>query len=75
MALEFLSIPAVSAEPEHIFSGAKITLSARCCALGDDSSNALECLKSWQRDGLVSGCPLCSGIKKMDQMLAALDEI
>ena len=74
MAIDFLSILAMSAEPERVFSGAKVTLSARRCALGDDSNNALECLKSWQRDSLVSGSSLYTGIENMDQMLAALNE-
>jgi hypothetical protein len=42
------------AEPERVFSGAKITLSDRRCSLGDEAINALECLKSWHRDGLIS---------------------
>jgi len=31
MAIEILSIPAMSAEPERVFSGAKITLTDRGC--------------------------------------------
>ena len=54
MALEYLSIPAMSAEPERVFSGARITISDRRCSLGDEAIYALECLKSWQRDGLIS---------------------
>jgi len=46
MALEYLSIPAMSAEPERVFSGAKTTISDRRCSLGDEAINALECLKS-----------------------------
>ena len=46
MALEYLSIPAMSAEPERVFSGAKITISDRRCGLGDEAINALQCLKS-----------------------------
>jgi hypothetical protein len=54
MALEYLSIPAMSAVPEQVFSGAKITISDRRCGMGDEAINALECLKSWYRDGLIS---------------------
>ena len=36
------------------FSGAKITISDRRCGMGDEAINALECLKSWYRDGLIS---------------------
>ena len=54
MALEYLSIPAMSAEPERVFNGAKITISDHRCGMGDEAINALECLKSWYRDGLIS---------------------
>lgn len=49
MALEYLIIPAMSAEPERVFSGAKIAASDRRCRLRDDAINALECLKSWDQ--------------------------
>jgi len=39
MALEYLSIPAMSAEPERVFSGAKITISHRRCSMGDPGSS------------------------------------
>jgi hypothetical protein len=71
-ALEYLSIPAMSAEPERVFSGAKITISDRRCRLGDDAINALECLKSWNRDGLISGSR--EDIRQLDAMHLALCE-
>jgi hypothetical protein len=70
MALEFLSILAMSAEPERVFSGAKITISDRRCQLGDDAVNALECLKSWHRDGLISATH--AEITEVEDMLRAL---
>jgi hypothetical protein len=54
MTLEYLRIPAMSAEPESVFSCAKIAIPDRRCSLGDEATNALECLKSWHRDGLIS---------------------
>jgi hypothetical protein len=45
MALGFLSIPAMSAEPERVFSSAKITIDDRRCQLSDEAVNALECPK------------------------------
>jgi hypothetical protein len=48
MALEILSIPAMSTEPERVFSGAKITISDCQCSLGDNIVEALECCKSWE---------------------------
>jgi hypothetical protein len=47
MAVDILSIPAMSAEPERLFSGAKITLRDRRNRLGSEVVEALECLKSW----------------------------
>jgi hypothetical protein len=47
MAVDILSIPAMSAEPERLFSGAKITITDRRNRLGSDMIEALECLKSW----------------------------
>jgi hypothetical protein len=47
MALDMLSIPAMSAEPERLFSGAKISITDRRTRLGIELIEALECLKSW----------------------------
>jgi hypothetical protein len=47
MALNILLIPAMSADPERLFSGAKITISDRRNRLGIYTIEALECLKSW----------------------------
>ena len=51
MALDVLSIPAMSAEPERLFSGAKITITDRRNRLGIESIEATECLKSWFSKG------------------------
>lgn len=50
MALDILSIPAMSAEPERLFSGAKVTITDRRNQLGIESIQAIECLKSWLGD-------------------------
>ena len=47
MALDILSIPAMSADLERLVSGAKITISDRRNRLGITTIQALECLKSW----------------------------
>ena len=47
MALDILSIPAMSADLERLVSGAKITISDRRNRLGIMTIQALECLKSW----------------------------
>jgi hypothetical protein len=49
MALDMLSIPAMSASPERLFSGASITITERRNRLGNESIEALECLKSWYK--------------------------
>jgi hypothetical protein len=72
MALDYLTIPAMSAEPERVFSGAKITLSDRRYRMGDDALEALECLKSWQRDGLIAVTR--KDIKAVEEILHALYE-
>ncbi|KAI8402270.1 hypothetical protein FOFC_17577 [Fusarium oxysporum] len=61
MAVDILSIPAMSAEPERLFSGAKITITDRRNRLGSDVIEALECLKSswfWMRD--FQGDEICA---------------
>ena len=47
MAIDILSIPAMSAELERLFLGAKITVTERRNRLGVDTIEYLECLKSW----------------------------
>lgn len=49
MALDMLSIPAMSASPERLFSGAGMTITERRNRLGNESIEALECLKSWYK--------------------------
>jgi hypothetical protein len=49
MALDILSIPAISTKPERLFSGAKISLTDCQNRIGDDLLQALECLKSWHK--------------------------
>lgn len=49
MALDILSIPAMSAEPERLFSSAKLTLSETRNRLGIELIQAFECLKSWNK--------------------------
>ena len=53
MALDMLSIPAMSAEPERLFSSAKITITDRRNKLGIKSIQAIECCKSWLCDSSI----------------------
>jgi hypothetical protein len=54
MALDILSIPLMSAEPERLFSSAKVTISERRTNLGIESIEAIECLKSWLKSDNIS---------------------
>jgi hypothetical protein len=54
------------------YSSVKITLTDRRCRMGDDAIEALECLKSWQRDGLIAATK--QDIKVIEDMWNALCE-
>ena len=54
MALDLLSIPAMSAEVERLFSSCKITITDRRNQIGIDSIEATECLKSWMRKNNIN---------------------
>jgi hypothetical protein len=53
MAIDILSIPAMSAEPERIFSGGRRTISWDRAQLGAASVEMLECLKHWERSSIL----------------------
>ena len=54
MAIDIHSIPAMSAEPERVFSGAKHTISDQRNSLKSETIELLECLKSWFRLGVFT---------------------
>ena len=54
MAIDVLSIPAMSDEPERVFSGARRTISSERMRLGMSNIEKTQCLKSWIASGLVS---------------------
>ena len=63
MAIDILSIPAMSAEPERIFSGARRTVTWTRFCLGSQAIERSECLKSWIRAKvIVSESILISGV-------------
>jgi hypothetical protein len=49
MAIDILSIPAMSAAPERLFSGTKISVTDRRNRLGMASINAQMCLRRWYK--------------------------
>jgi hAT family C-terminal dimerisation region len=57
MAIDILSIPAMSADPERVFSGARRTISWDRMQLGASVIERGECLKSWIRSGITRGLP------------------
>jgi hAT family C-terminal dimerisation region len=52
-AIEILSIPAMSDEPERVFSGGRRTMSWERMQLGISSLEHTECMKSWHRSGIL----------------------
>ncbi len=54
MAIDILSIPAMSDEPERVFSGARRTISWDRMQLGASNIEKTQCLKSWLASGLIS---------------------
>ena len=55
MALDILSIPAMSAAPERLFLSANITIIDRRNRLHRDTTEAIECLKSWRKIQNIGG--------------------
>jgi hypothetical protein len=49
MVLDILSIPAMLADPERLFSSAKLLISDLRNKRGIDIIKAFECLKSWYK--------------------------
>lgn len=52
-AINILSIPAMSDEPERVFSGGRRTISWERMQLGVSSIQHTECMKSWHRSGIL----------------------
>jgi len=53
MAIDILSIPAMSDEPERIFSGARRMVSWERGQLNPEAIEMVECLKHWKRSGIL----------------------
>jgi hypothetical protein len=70
MAIDILSIPAMSAEPERVFSGARRTISWDRSQLGANTIMKMECLKSWYRSHITKGRKVAA----IDELLDAQDE-
>ena len=55
MAIDILSAVAMSAESERVFSAARRTIPWTRARLGGAIIEQIECLKHWQKSGLISG--------------------
>lgn len=54
-AVNILSIPAMSAKPERVFSGSRRTMSWDRVQISPKLLEATECQKDWKRSGVLSG--------------------
>jgi hAT family C-terminal dimerisation region len=54
MAIDILSIPPMSDEPERVFSGARRTVSWDRGAIEPETIEMRECLKHWKRSGILN---------------------
>lgn len=54
MALDILSIPAMSDEPERVFSGARRTISWDRAQMSAETLECVECLKHWKRSRILN---------------------
>ena len=54
MALDILSVLAMSDELERVFSGARRTISWERMSLGAPMIEATDCLKHWKRSGILN---------------------
>ena len=66
MAIDIYSIPAMSSEPERIFSGAKLTFSDQRNGLKSETIELLEYLKSWFRLGIFTEEDLHAVVNDLD---------
>lgn len=53
MAIDVLSIPAMSSEPERVFSGGRRTVSWDRTQMSPETLEITECLKHWKRSSIL----------------------
>jgi hypothetical protein len=62
-----LLIPAILAEPEHLFLSAKISITVRKNRLGIKSIQAIKCLKLWfKKDSIIAFANNIINIRLLD---------
>ena len=72
MAIDIYSIPAMSSEPERVFSGAKHTLTDQRMRISIEVLELLECLKSWFKIGIFTETDLHAIIAAEQQLQAEI---
>ncbi len=75
MAIDIYSIPAMSAEPERVFSGAKLTVSDQRNGLKSETIELLECLKSWFRLGIFTKEDLHRIVEQLEDEDGAMEAL
>lgn len=70
MGLDIFSIPSMSADPERLFSSCKHVLTDTRNRLRSDTLEALECLKSWRKEGL-----LVSSLYRLHSIPESIDDL
>jgi len=75
MAVDLLSIPAMAADPERLFSSAGYMINDRRNRLNIDTIQALECLKSWYRLGQIEKCDRDLSVAKSSDSLREVWEL
>ena len=61
MAIDIFSIPAMSDEPERVFSGARRTITWDRAQLAPETIEKTECLKHWKRSGILNDMSVVQG--------------
>jgi len=72
LALGILAIPAMSAEVERVFSSTGLLITDRRNRLKEDIIEAVECLKSWQKEG--AGIVMFKELDQLQDMLTQLEQ-
>jgi len=72
LALGILAIPAISAEVERVFSSTGLLITDRRNRLREDIIEAVECLKSWHKEG--AGIVMFKELDQPQDMLTQLEQ-
>jgi hypothetical protein len=73
MAIDILSIPPSSSEPERTFSGARRTQSWDRLRMTAENLERLECIGNWLRNGHIDLVHIITAIKGVNDMAVELD--